>query len=188
MRKASMTQGAPAQEETRDQPSTGSDRASNTDDYGRRRVPVSTVRFRFWGQDGVREARIRDGLAAGGIQLTSFEVGGADQYGIVCFPQIDNGLFTFIHDCQSNVFALATSPSALESGCAWRLLEVGAADVIVWNDASSAGQILAKLERRRDVERLTTAALEQQPVAGESPAWRCLVRRGRRDGRVCSCA
>ena len=140
-------------------------------------MPVSTVRFRFWGQDGVREARIRNGLAAGGIQLTSFEVGGADQYGIVCFTQIDNGLFTFIHDCQGNVFALATSRSALEDGCAWRLLEVGAADVIVWNDASSAGQILAKLERRRDVERLTAAALEQQPVAGESPAWRCLVRR-----------
>ena len=146
-------------------------------------MPVSTVRFRFWGQDGVREARIRDGLVAGGIQLTSFEVGGADQYGIVCFAQIDNGLFTFIHDCQGNVFALATSPSALENGCAWRLLEAGAADVIVWNDASSAGQILAKLERRRDVERLTTAALEQQPVAGESSAWRCLVRRVAEAGR-----
>ena len=103
------------------------------------------------------------------LQLTPFEVGCADQYGIVCFTQIDNELFTFIRDCQGNVFALATSPSALENGCAWRLLDVGAADVIVWNDASSAGQILAKLERRRDVERLTTSALEQQPVAGENP-------------------
>ena len=146
-------------------------------------VPVSPVGFRFWGQDGVREARIRDGLAAGGIRLTSFEVGDADQYGIACFTQIDDGLFTFIHERQGNVFALATSTSALENGCAWRLLEVGAADVIVWNDASSAGQILAKLERRRDVERLTAAALEQQPVAGESPAWRCLVRRVAEAGR-----
>jgi DNA-binding NtrC family response regulator len=179
----SLKQGASPPEETWDWPSTCSDRASSKDDYGGRHVPVSAVRFRFWGQDGVHEARIRDGLAAGGIQLTSFEVGGADQSGIVCFTQIDNGLFTFIQDCQGSVFALATSPSALENGCAWRLLEVGAADVIVWNDASSAGQILAKLERRRDVERLTTAALAQQPVAGESPAWRCLVRRVAEAGR-----
>jgi transcriptional regulator with GAF, ATPase, and Fis domain len=140
-------------------------------------VPVSTVRFRFWGQDAIGEARIRDGLAAGGMQLTAFEVGDADQFGIVGFSIVDDGLFTFIHDSRRNVLALATSPSALENGCTWRLLEAGAGDVIVWNGASSAAQIQAKLERQRDLERLTNAALEQQPVVGESLAWRGLVRR-----------
>jgi transcriptional regulator with GAF, ATPase, and Fis domain len=147
------------------------------DNYGGRHVPVSTVRFRFWGQDAIGEARIRDGLTAGGIQLTAFETGGADQYGIVGFSRTDDGLLTFIHDCRRNVLALATSPSALASGCAWRLLEAGAADVILWNGATSAAQVLAKLERRRDLERLTNAALKQQPVVGESLAWRDLVRR-----------
>src|SRR5260370_42313433 len=103
MRKSSLKQGASPPEETRDQPSTCSDRASNKDDYGRRHVPVSTVRFRFWGQDGVREARIRDGLDAGGIQLTSFEVGRADQYGFVCLTQYDNGQCTLHLDCQGIV-------------------------------------------------------------------------------------
>ena len=140
-------------------------------------MPVSTVRFLFWGQDAIGEARIRDGLAAGGMQLTAFEVGGADQYGVVGFSNVDDGLFTFIHDSRRNVLALATSPSALENGCAWRLLEAGAGDVIVWNGASSTAQVQAKLERRQDLERLTNAALEQQPVVGESFAWRGLLRR-----------
>jgi transcriptional regulator with GAF, ATPase, and Fis domain len=144
-------------------------------------MPVSTVCFRFWGQDDVCEARIRDGLVSGGIQLTSFESGGVDQYGIVCFSRIDDGLLSFIHGCRHNphprVLALATSASVLDSGSAWRLLHVGAADVTVWNGASVAGQILAKLERWRSVERLTAEALTLQPLAGESAAWRCLVRR-----------
>ncbi len=153
-------------------------------------MPTSTVCFRFWGQDDLREAHIRDGLAAGGIQLTSFESGRVDQYGIVCFSQIDNGLLTFIHNFQHyphpRVLALAASASALENGSAWRLLHVGAADVMVWNGVSAVGQILARLERWRAVERLTAAALTQQPFAGESAAWLCLVRRVAEAGKFSS--
>src|SRR5262249_28419770 len=54
---------------------------------------------------------------------------------------------------------------------------VGAADVMAWNEVSTARQVLAKLERWRCVEQLTAEALAQQPLAGESAAWRCLVRR-----------
>jgi transcriptional regulator with GAF, ATPase, and Fis domain len=141
----------------------------------------SAVCFRFWGQDSACEARIRDGLAAGGMKLISFESGGVDQYGIVCFGHIDDGLCSFVHnwrnDAHPRVLALATCAAALKNDNAWRLLHVGAADVMVWNDPSAVGQILAKLERWRAVERLTAVALTLQPFAGESAVWRCLVRR-----------
>ena len=144
-------------------------------------MPTRTVRFRFWGQNELCESRIRDGLAAAGIQVISFDNGSLDQYGIVCFSQVDNGLFSFIRESRDNahprVLALAASASILENGNAWHLLHLGAADVMAWNGVSAVGQILAKLERWHAVERLTAEALRQQPLAGESAAWRCLVRR-----------
>ena len=144
-------------------------------------MSVSTVCFQFWGQDEVREARIRHDLAAGGLQLTPFNGGGADPYGIVCFSRIDDGLFAFIRGCRHSphlrVLTLAASASALENGGAWRLLNAGAADVMLWKDASAVGQILARLERWHCVEQLTAEALARQPLAGESAAWRSLVRR-----------
>jgi Sigma-54 interaction domain len=150
-------------------------------------MPTSTVCFRFWGQDELREACVREGLAAGGIQLIPFGSGDVDQYGIVCFSRIDDGLFTYIdhlqHSPHPRVLALATSASALENGSAWRLLHVGAADVLVWRGVQAVEQILARLERWLAVERLADTALAQQSFVGESAAWRCLVRRVAEAGR-----
>jgi transcriptional regulator with GAF, ATPase, and Fis domain len=144
-------------------------------------VPPRTVCFRFCGEDHSCDARVRDALAAAGIELVSFDSGGADHYGIVCFERIDHGLLTFIANCRHRphprVLALAASASALHDGGAWQLLCAGAADVVVWNGAAAVEQILAKLERWRVVEELTAAALAQQGFAGECAAWRCFVRR-----------
>ena len=143
-------------------------------------MPASTVCFRFWGQDGVCESCIRESLAAAGIQLTSFDDGDFDRYGIVCFSQIDAGLFSFIKAFRGQphprLLALAASAAVLQDDSAWQLLRVGAADVMIWNVAA-IDRILARLERWQAVERLAAEALGRQPLAGESAAWRRLVLR-----------
>jgi transcriptional regulator with GAF, ATPase, and Fis domain len=128
--------------------------------------------------------RVRDALAAAGIEPVSFDNDGADHDGVVCFDHIDSELLTFIANCRHHshahhpcLLALAASTTALDDGGAWRLLHAGAADVVVWTGAAAAGQILAKLDRWRAVEELTAAALAQQGFAGESAAWHCFVRR-----------
>ena len=152
-------------------------------------MPISTVCFRFWGGDNSCEARVRSGLAAAGIQLTSFGDSTGGQNGIVCFSQVDQGLFSFLQKSCAHanvrVLALAASASILENGGAWHLLHAGAADVMVWNGVPAAEQVLARLQRWRAIEELTASALRQRPLAlaGESTAWGCLVRRVVEAGR-----
>jgi transcriptional regulator with GAF, ATPase, and Fis domain len=148
------------------------------------------VPFQFWGHDDVGESRIRAGLSMAGIELTSFANFDARAYAILGFGQMDPGLITFLHSFRSQPFprvlALASSTSALGNGGVWRLLHAGAADVMEWNEASGARQILAKLERCLEVEQATSAALANEPIVGESAAWRHLVRRVVEAGRFSS--
>jgi transcriptional regulator with GAF, ATPase, and Fis domain len=135
--------------------------------------------FRFCGVSGSIEADIRRGLSAAGIQLAPFDAGAVEPYGIVCFDQATEELFTMFREARSRVrpriLALAVSPSV----CApviWRLLHAGAADTLAWDDEGGVAlQIRARLDRWRLIDKLV-AETTRGSIIGESPAWRVLVR------------
>jgi transcriptional regulator with GAF, ATPase, and Fis domain len=148
------------------------------------------IAFRFWGQDDVWESRIRECLTLAGVELAALDCCTPDTYGIIGFSQMDGGLESLIHDFVSrlslSVLALAVRGSMLKHGGVWRLLHAGAADVMEWNGDHAAQQILAKVERSTIVEQLTAEAFTKEALAGESAAWRGLVRRVVEAGRFSS--
>lgn len=145
------------------------------------------VSFQFWGQDDACESQMRAGLSSTGIELTSLENSNAEAYAVIGFAQIESGLIALLHSFRRRayprVLALAANGSSLENGGTWRLLHAGAADVAQWNGESTAQQILDKVERCHILEQATSEALQKEPVAGESSAWRNLVRRVVEAGR-----
>jgi transcriptional regulator with GAF, ATPase, and Fis domain len=148
------------------------------------------VPFRFCGTDDSGESRIRQSLSLAGLELTSFENSVAEAHGIIVFGDTDHGLVAFTQSFRSRavsrVLALAVSKSVLGSGDVWRLLHAGAADVMEWSEEAVAHQIFAKVERYHLLEKVTVEALANEPIVGESQAWRELVRRVVEAGRFSS--
>jgi transcriptional regulator with GAF, ATPase, and Fis domain len=129
-------------------------------------------------------------VSQAGLHLTSFENSETAAYGIIGFSEMEQGLLSLIHSLRSRVvprvLALAVSQSVLRSGDVWRLLQAGAADVMEWSDEGVAQQIFARVERCHVVEQVIAEALAKDPIAGESAAWRELVRRVVEAGRFSS--
>jgi transcriptional regulator with GAF, ATPase, and Fis domain len=148
------------------------------------------VPFLFCGEDESDESRLRRGVSAAGLKLTSFEDSEAAPYGIVGFSQITPGLLSFIQGPRSRliprVLALAVSQSVLRTGDVWLLLGAGAADVMEWGEGGIGQQIHAKVERCHLVEQAMSEALSKEPIAGESAEWRDLVRHVVEAGRFSS--
>jgi transcriptional regulator with GAF, ATPase, and Fis domain len=146
------------------------------------------VPFRFWGRDDLSESRMRRVVSQAGLELTSFEDSEKQPYGIIGFSEMSEGLVALIRSLRGvvpRVLALAVSESALQRRDLWRLLQAGAADVMEWGDACGQ-QIVAKVERCHLVEQVIGEALATEPIAGESVAWRELVRRVVEAGRFSS--
>ena len=75
------------------------------------------------------------------------------------------------------VLALAAKGCALSSEAAWELIEVGAADVLVWDDCSDPiTTIVARIERWVQVEQLLRSASAQNKLASESCVWYSVLR------------
>ena len=137
--------------------------------------------FEFSGRDRSAEGGIRSGLAGTGVDLRPRE-GAGDGPGIVCFSTITDELIRLLHDLRRGacglVLALAVSPSVIDSGTAWRLLEAGAADTLTWiQNGSTAKQVRARLDRWSVIDELATEAIARVPLIGASSEWRGLVRR-----------
>jgi transcriptional regulator with GAF, ATPase, and Fis domain len=137
------------------------------------------VGYRFRGCDQSRDSEIRQRLAASGVQVSAPDT--AQRLTILCFGELDDELLLWMDACRAEpemrVLALATSVGVLPTSDVWRLLHAGAADVLAWEGDPTARQIRDKLERWDIVERLTAAALAEDSLAGESAAWKSLVRR-----------
>lgn len=59
----------------------------------------------------------------------------------------------------------------------WCLLEQGASDVLLWDERREAAlQVQARLERWTTIDELADYAVSHAPLAGESVAWRTLIR------------
>lgn len=90
----------------------------------------------------------------------------------VSASEVENELAELRHSGVERSLILASR--ALESAEAWRLLAVGADDVLVWSD-ETALDLVARWERWAEVERLVDSDLVKRNLIGRSPAWRrCL--------------
>jgi transcriptional regulator with GAF, ATPase, and Fis domain len=96
--------------------------------------------------------------------------------GIVVLDEATAEVCEFIREASRDglecVLAVASAPAALAGGATWRLLKAGAADVFAWDgSATPAGAVAARLDRRREVDRLVNSPQVRDACVGSSPAW-----------------
>jgi transcriptional regulator with GAF, ATPase, and Fis domain len=77
---------------------------------------------------------------------------------------------------QVRVLAIAAGAAALGAGDMWLLLELGAADVFVWEDRSTAAAAVARLRRWSEIDRLVDSPAVRDRLVGRSAAWRSVLR------------
>src|SRR5437762_10837301 len=145
----------------------------------RQTVEPVQVWFQFRGIYDSTVDTIRAGLAECGILLCGL---GGTQGGILAFSKVDDELLQFIkeirYSMRGHVLALAVSPSALNLGDPWRLLQAGATDTLVWEEGGvAAAQIRAKLDRWHTIDGLMHDTSTRGELIGSSLAWSSLMRR-----------
>jgi transcriptional regulator with GAF, ATPase, and Fis domain len=136
----------------------------------------------FWGPKA-SEARkfVCDSLAATGIHIRSFDAKTASGDGILCFSDVDPGLFEFLREVSQNgserILAIPTSDAGINSSQAWSLLRAGASDVFAWSSSPEiAERIKARFDRWRAVDNLVHSPLVQAKLVGTSPVWCSILR------------
>ena len=106
--------------------------------------------------------------------------------GLVFFAEVTVSLCNFVQTCSRNgldrLLAIATTGSALANGHGWRLLQAGAADVLVWNPSPTrapfnpAQMVAARLERWQAVDAVLASPLVRNSLIGDSRAWITVLR------------
>jgi transcriptional regulator with GAF, ATPase, and Fis domain len=132
--------------------------------------------------DSPLAADVAAGLAAAGLAVAPVAIACelVAGPGIVLFDQLTAELAAAIAACSRRgrvrVLAMAAAPGALHAGDMWRLLELGAADVLVWGDRSTAGAAAARLRRWAEVDRLVDSPAVRDRLVGRSATWRSVLR------------
>ena len=146
------------------------------------RAGVHRAWLHFHGTDGHRAARhAATALAAAGLQTRPLDGQAPTGPGLVFFDAVSDGLCDFLReasqDGRERVLAVATASTVLGTAACWHLLESGAADVFAWDHSPDpAPEVLARLRRWADVDRLAGSPVVRDVLAGDSPAWRSVVR------------
>jgi transcriptional regulator with GAF, ATPase, and Fis domain len=145
------------------------------------RMPTCTAWFRACGCADLVASEIQQELSAAGINLVPLDDAGRDgRFGIVCFAEISEELFSILALGGSGfrlILAVAVSP-AQTAIPVWQLLQAGASDALAWDEQGvAAKQIGAKLARWSKIDALVSEACSMGFFVGESPAWRALVRK-----------
>ena len=101
--------------------------------------------------------------------------------GIVLLPPLDDSVLDELAGCLRQsavpVVAVALRRKDLGSGGAWRVLQAGAADLLVLDECSDPVEVVsARLLHIADVAELMNSALVKENLIGESRAWRGAVR------------
>jgi transcriptional regulator with GAF, ATPase, and Fis domain len=102
--------------------------------------------------------------------------------GIVIVSDITSEICEFVRNASRNgterVIALAAQEATFAKGGAWRILQAGASDVLVWSELRDPGSaIAARIKRWGDVDKLGASTLVQKNLVGESRAWKTVIRR-----------
>jgi transcriptional regulator with GAF, ATPase, and Fis domain len=138
----------------------------------------------FCGLKESAAAEIRTALVDAGLELADGPA--ALQPGIVCFSDTGEELLDLLRQARQSgvpVLALSASTDAPNPDEAWRLLNAGAADTLVWHNDRSCGdktivrQILARLERWNTIDALSIDAARRVSLIGAGRAWTALTRR-----------
>jgi len=125
---------------------------------------------------------IAEHLKKEGITVTSFCKRELCRFGL-CFAselssEINDIVSSAQHAGDKQIIAIIDAKTRSSASAAWELLHSGASDVLVWTDPGSlAQQIRARFERWLQVEALLRSEDTCDLAAGESAAWRSVLRR-----------
>jgi transcriptional regulator with GAF, ATPase, and Fis domain len=72
---------------------------------------------------------------------------------------------------------VVAGPGGLGGDSVWRLLDLGAADVLAWQGRRTAEDVAARLSRWLEVDALVDSPTLGSRLVGASPAWRAALRR-----------
>ncbi|HEX6625206.1 MAG TPA: sigma 54-interacting transcriptional regulator [Pyrinomonadaceae bacterium] len=147
------------------------------------------IETKFWYDslpgDGAATAYIQAALEQlRGVGLVPLAVDRGDPprgVSVVFFDAVGPKLFDLLRAASRNgsapVLAVARARAALGDN-AWRLLQAGASDVLVWEGAGDpAGDVAARVERWEQIGRVVDSPLVKDNLVGESGVWRALLRR-----------
>jgi transcriptional regulator with GAF, ATPase, and Fis domain len=120
-------------------------------------------------------------LAEAGLATRRLDGRAAIGPGLVFFDAVTDGLYDFLREIsregRERVLAVATASAVLGTGASWRLLEAGASDVFAWDHSTDpASEIVARLRRWEDVDRLAGSPVVREVLAGDSPVWMSVLR------------
>jgi transcriptional regulator with GAF, ATPase, and Fis domain len=125
-------------------------------------------------------AEVAEALTAGGITLAAVPEDAPDEPCVLLAREVSAATCEAVRALsrrgRRRVLALFADPAALPGADAWRLLGVGAADVLAW-ERQRAGDVVAKLRRWVQVDSLVDSPEVTGRLVGRSPVWRATLRR-----------
>jgi transcriptional regulator with GAF, ATPase, and Fis domain len=91
-------------------------------------------------------------------------------------PRLNEAIAQLSAHGAARLLLIATKPASLTDGEAWRLLQEGATDLVIWSDELDLpAAIAARLQRWREVDEMVTAEMSPK-VVGKSRAWTMALR------------
>jgi transcriptional regulator with GAF, ATPase, and Fis domain len=136
----------------------------------------------FSSNDGLPPDMVTSCLNQIGIATTTLCPDKMQGPGIVILKDITPEICEFVRNASRNgkerILVLASQEAPLAGGDAWRVLQAGASDVLVWNELSDPGSAIATRFRRWcDIDKLVKSPLVRKNVIGESPVWKTVMHR-----------
>lgn len=100
--------------------------------------------------------------------------------GVIFFDAVSQDLYELLRsqtrNSRAQVLTVALTRDALGDNV-WRLLQAGAADVLVWDSPEAmARQVFARVERWLEIDKLMDSPLVKNNLVGESSVWRATLR------------
>jgi len=97
--------------------------------------------------------------------------------GIVVFEQPDPAVLDELRELTRTSTTLAVSLCKLDPRAMWSVLDAGAADLLLWPTLpAQASDVACRLQRWQTVQELVDSAPVRRSVAGQSAAWRAMLR------------
>jgi DNA-binding NtrC family response regulator len=111
-------------------------------------------------------------------EMRSYDIQGP---GIVILSDITPEICEFVDSISRNgterILVLVAEKAALARDDAWRILQAGASDILVWNDLPDPGSVIAgRLKRWREVDVLVESPLVRNQLVGQSRNWKSVLR------------